>query len=185
MHSEFLLKEGYRTVCELTFLSSWFDYAFSFVGGSFGWRFPLAFQVVFAFIVVILLYDLPESPRWLFKKNCPQEAVEVLCRVFDEKEDSEFIQAEKHSINTALELESQESSASWMSLFQDDAVKTRRRILLAYAVMVFHQHLEFLLPADFTQIMDQATGINLVVFYVPCEYFALVARLATDKIQLH
>ncbi|KAH7136923.1 general substrate transporter [Dactylonectria estremocensis] len=129
----------------------WFDYALHFVGGSFAWRLPLAFQIIFAVVVVILLIDLPESPRWLFKSNRQEEAVQVLCRVFDESETSEFIQREKQSINTALELEAQESTSSWWSIFKEDSVKTRRRILLAYAVM----------------IMDQATGINLVVFYVP------------------
>ncbi|KAF7557712.1 hypothetical protein G7Z17_g434 [Cylindrodendrum hubeiense] len=131
--------------------SYWLDYALSFVGGSFAWRFPLAFQIIFAVAVVIMLIDLPESPRWLFKLNREQEAVEVLCRVFDEPENGEFIQGEKASISAALELEAQESSSSWFALFKDDTVKTRRRVLLAYAVM----------------IMDQATGINLVVFYVP------------------
>ncbi|KAF2021198.1 general substrate transporter [Aaosphaeria arxii CBS 175.79] len=139
----------------------WLDYGLSFVGGSLAWRFPLAFQILFAAIVMILLYDLPESPRWLFKRGEQQKAIDVLCRVFDETEDSEFIQAEKASINTALELESLENSSGFFSILKKDAVKTRRRVILAYAVM----------------IMDQATGINLVVFYVPS---ALVLNVGMD-----
>ncbi|EXA33093.1 hypothetical protein FOVG_15696 [Fusarium oxysporum f. sp. pisi HDV247] len=129
----------------------WFDYALHFVGGSFAWRFPLAFQIVFAAIVLVLLLDLPESPRWLYKAGRQRDATQALCRVFDQAEDSEFIRLEQESIAKALELESRESSNSWLSLFKNDAVKTRRRVLLAYAVM----------------ILDQATGINLVVFYIP------------------
>ncbi|KAG7425653.1 Sugar transporter STL1 [Fusarium oxysporum f. sp. raphani] len=129
----------------------WFDYALHFVGGSFAWRFPLAFQIVFAAIVLVLLLDLPESPRWLYKAGRQRDATQALCRVFDQAEDSEFIRLEQESIANALELESRESSNSWLSLFKNDAVKTRRRVLLAYTVM----------------ILDQATGINLVVFYIP------------------
>jgi MFS family permease len=127
-----------RFVAQLTteLQRSWFDYALHFVGGSFAWRFPLAFQIVFAAIVLVLLLDLPESPRWLYKAGRQRDATQALCRVFDQAEDSEFIRLEQESIAKALELESRESSNSWLSLFKNDAVKTRRRVLLAYAVMV-------------------------------------------------
>lgn len=115
---------------------SWLVYGTHFLGGSFSWRFPLAFQIIFAIIVTILLLDLPESPRWLYKTGRQQEAVQTLCRVFDKPLDSDFIVQEKDSINAALELEAQEKGPSWLSLFRDDAVKTRRRVILAYVVMV-------------------------------------------------
>lgn len=119
-------------------IDSWFDYALHFVGGAIAWRLPLAFQILFAIFVCILIINLPESPRWLVKSNRREDAVEVLCRVFDEAEDSQFVQEQMHAINTALELESFETKSSWLSIFRDDTVKTRRRVLLAYAVMVRH-----------------------------------------------
>jgi hypothetical protein len=35
----------------------------SFVDGPVSWRFPIAFQMFFAFIVIALIFGLPESPR--------------------------------------------------------------------------------------------------------------------------
>lgn len=44
-------------------ISNWMTYGFSFVGGPISWRFPLAFQLVFIFILFATVPWLPESPR--------------------------------------------------------------------------------------------------------------------------
>jgi hypothetical protein len=44
-------------------LSNWVNYGMSFVGGSIAWRFPLALQLVFCFILFATVPWLPESPR--------------------------------------------------------------------------------------------------------------------------
>lgn len=44
-------------------LSYWLDFGMSFASGPVSWRFPIAFQMVFAIIVIILIFGLPESPR--------------------------------------------------------------------------------------------------------------------------
>lgn len=44
-------------------LSNWVTYGFSFVGGSIAWRFPIAFQLIFIFILFGTVPWLPESPR--------------------------------------------------------------------------------------------------------------------------
>ncbi|MCJ1297571.1 hypothetical protein MMC08_000358 [Hypocenomyce scalaris] len=128
----------------------WFDYGMSFADGSISWRLPIAFQIVFAAIVMVLLLDLPESPRFLVKRNRHEDATQVLCRFFDEPESSESVMTERQSILDAIAIDAGEG-VTWMSLLKNDNVKTRRRTLLAFAVMS----------------LDQATGINLVVFYIP------------------
>jgi len=45
-------------------ISNWTTYGFSFVGGPMSWRFPLAFQFVFIFILFRTVPWLPESPRY-------------------------------------------------------------------------------------------------------------------------
>jgi MFS family permease len=45
-------------------ISYFFDYGMSYVGGPVAWRVPIACQVVFAFVVIFLVFGLPESPRW-------------------------------------------------------------------------------------------------------------------------
>lgn len=44
-------------------LVNWINYGLSFVEGSVAWRFPLAFQFVFIFILFGTVPWLPESPR--------------------------------------------------------------------------------------------------------------------------
>lgn len=45
-------------------ISYFFDYGMSYVGGPVAWRVPIACQVIFAFVVIFLVFGLPESPRW-------------------------------------------------------------------------------------------------------------------------
>lgn len=44
-------------------LSYWLDFGMSYASGPVAWRFPIAFQLVFAIIVTVLIFGLPESPR--------------------------------------------------------------------------------------------------------------------------
>ena len=51
-------------------LSYWIDFGMSFCSSSISWRFPIAFQIVFALIILAFVLELPESPRWLILKVC-------------------------------------------------------------------------------------------------------------------
>lgn len=51
-------------------ISYWLDFAFSFLDPNpVAWRFPIAFQIFFALVIVSLILELPESPRWLILKG--------------------------------------------------------------------------------------------------------------------
>lgn len=65
-------------------LSYWLDFGFSFLEPStVAWRFPIAFQIVFALIILAFILELPESPRWLIMKGKEEEALEVLGALSD------------------------------------------------------------------------------------------------------
>lgn len=124
----------------------------SYVGGPIAWRLPIAFQIVFALGVIVLVFALPESPRWLFNHGDEKEAMTVLCAVYDKEPTDPYIIQERTSILRALELErSAEQKASVWSMFKKDDVRTRYRVLLAWGM----------------QFMNQVGGINLVVYYIP------------------
>jgi len=46
-------------------LSYWTDYGMSHVKSEAQFRFPIAFQIVFAVVAAIAVFALPESPRWV------------------------------------------------------------------------------------------------------------------------
>lgn len=74
---------------------------------SFKWRFPLALQVLFPFILLLGSFWLPESPRWLVTKNRLPEAKSVLESLHGSKDDHQqtFAHAEFEQIVAQLELE--------------------------------------------------------------------------------
>lgn len=45
-------------------ISYWIDLGCSFIPNSAAWRFPIAFQIVLALIILLIIPRLPESPRW-------------------------------------------------------------------------------------------------------------------------
>ena len=110
------------------------------------WRTPIAIQLVFAIIVVFVVWGLPESPRWLYKRGRKDETLEVLCAVHDLPHDDEYIVTEMESIRMAVELEQQEGTESVFAVFKKDILQTRKRVMLAW----------------FGLFMNQLSGINLV-----------------------
>lgn len=73
-------------------LATWIDFGFYYAqSSSVGWRFPIAFQAIFAIIVVSLVRFLPESPRWLVKRDCSAEATDVMCKLDDLPADSTVV----------------------------------------------------------------------------------------------
>ncbi|KAB8218906.1 general substrate transporter [Aspergillus novoparasiticus] len=129
----------------------WFDFGMSFVGGPIAWRLPIAMQIVFAIFVIVLVFGLLESPRWLMNHGQEQEAMEVLCAVYNKEQDDEYIVNERRAILSAIELEDAVSKQSFWKIFRNDEVKTGQRVLLAWGI----------------QLMNQVGGINLVVYFVP------------------
>jgi sugar porter (SP) family MFS transporter len=129
----------------------WIDFGMSYCSGSIAWRLPISLQLVLSITVIILLFGLPESPRWLCKRGRDQEAIEVLCAVYDLAPDDPYVRSEMAAIRKAIDLERAEGASKIFGLFKSDRLKTRRRVGLAW----------------FGLFMNQLSGINLVVYYMP------------------
>ncbi|KAM6507967.1 hypothetical protein FSOLCH5_013167 [Fusarium solani] len=123
----------------------WFNFGMSFVGGPIAWRLPIALQALFAILVIILVFALPESPRWLFNHGREAEAIETLCAVYDMQPTDEFIQCERTAILQAIEAE------TGGTIFKRDKNRTGYRVFLAWLI----------------QLVNQVSGINMVVYYIP------------------
>ncbi|KAL1610619.1 hypothetical protein SLS60_002289 [Paraconiothyrium brasiliense] len=126
-------------------IAYWFDYGMSYTSGSKAWRLPIACQMIFAVFVIILVFGLPESPRYLYKHGRSEEALAILCDVYDATPDDPKIAKENGEILEALKVEQEHGEYKWSQLLKRDKVQTGRRVLLAYGM----------------QFMNQMGGINL------------------------
>lgn len=148
-------------------ISNWMNYGFTYAPNSeISWRFPLAFQIFFAFIVMFLVAFLPESPRWLILKDRLDEAAAIIARLRARPVDDQAVHAEVMVLheNVAHEAAEQKNTAIG-EIFHNGKQQTLRRILLGMG----------------TQFMQQIGGTNVVATYLPVvltRSFGMSERLA-------
>ena len=123
------------------------------------YRTPIGVQFVWAVILAVGLFILPESPRYFVKKGKLQEAAKALAYVRGQPIESEHIRAELAEIVANYEIEAAlipETSyvGSWLAVFKGSLSRGDspiRRTLLGTGL----------------QMMQQCTGINFVFYFGP------------------
>lgn len=93
-------------------LALWLDFGFSYAPGSVSWRVPLAISGILSIPTMIGILLLPESPRWLCKKNRKAEAREIMELLHPTDRDT--VQKELRDIEIAISLA---GKTSWKTLF--------------------------------------------------------------------
>lgn len=105
-----------------------------------GWRYMLASGTIPAFLFLLLLFLVPESPRWLTKKKRYRDALDILEKVNGKEKSAEIMQ----EIKTALTHETGNIS----EIFSPGP----RIALIVGAVLA---------------LFSQITGINAIIYYAP------------------
>lgn len=147
---------------------------------------PIACQIVFAVTVTILVFGIPESPRWLYYHGKSDEALAVLCDVWDASPEDDYVKKTNKDITDTIALEEQHGKYRFRDLLkvclaeptgharltkcvQRDRVQTGRRVLLAWGMQFMNQMGKFILCHRRTHahrlILRQAASIS---WYTTC-----------------
>lgn len=103
-----------------------------------GWRWMFGSEALPAFLLLVLLFFVPESPRWLTKQNRPDEALKILTRV----DGAAYAQNELLEIKDAISHE----SGSLVQLFAPGM-----KIVLVIGIVL--------------AVLQQITGINVFLYF--------------------
>ncbi|KAL7904433.1 putative sugar transporter STL1 [Trichoderma velutinum] len=133
-------------------IAYWIDFGFTRMDNQLSWRFPIAFQAIFAAASGLLLWLLPDTPRWYYARGRIDEGDAVLALLHDLPTDSEKVQQQKKEILASLALEAEdENKLDWKSLLFWDNTELRagRRIRISFLILS----------------IQQMMGINMLVYY--------------------
>ncbi|KAN0120675.1 general substrate transporter [Russula decolorans] len=100
------------------------------------WRAPILGQALGPLLQILLMWFVPESPRWLISKGSESKALRILARFhaigFDEHDP--FVRYEVAQIQSNLRMEQEiKKNASFATLFATPGNKKRMRIVLGIA----------------------------------------------------
>ncbi|THC99814.1 hypothetical protein EYZ11_000744 [Aspergillus tanneri] len=126
-----------------TAIAYWIDYGTHFGPQNLVWRFPIAFQVVFGFIIIVGMIYLPESPRYLIGHGKVEEGKSVLAALANTDIDHPHTQLEKDLVL--------------------DSLRAFRDLLTGGP----SQHLRRMLIGSSSQAFQQISGCNAVIYYLP------------------
>ncbi|KAJ6256418.1 hypothetical protein Dda_8919 [Drechslerella dactyloides] len=140
-----------------TLISYWLNYGVSDYPGSFSWRFPIAFQIVFGLMILVGMSILPDSPRWLLSCGRDKEGTEVIAALYGLPVDSHETLLHKRII-----LESIAAST--------DVTADGKAHVTPFSELVTNgrtQHFRRMLLGASSQLMQQIGGCNAVIYYFP------------------
>lgn len=142
--------------------SSSISYGSSFIDGNAAFRLPWGLQMIPAIFLFFGLMFLPESPRWLARKDRWEDCHRVLTLVHGKGNPNvPFVAREYEEIKAMCEFERNNADVSYVELLKPN--------------MIFRTHI-----GVFTQIWSQLTGMNVMMYYIV--YLFRMAGLESDTI---
>ncbi|GAB2227335.1 hypothetical protein Droror1_Dr00009153 [Drosera rotundifolia] len=132
------------------------------------WCWMLGVAAVPALVQFVLMLSLPESPRWLYRKDKVSQAEAILSRIYSTEQVEEEMNALKQSVENEI---AEEGEIGERDIF----TKVRK----ALGNKIFRRGLY----AGITvQVAQQFVGINTVMYYIPT--IVQLAGFASNKTAL-
>lgn len=147
-------------------ISYWIDFALFWADKSSAqWRVPIAIQIIFAVVMIVGIFFLPESPRWLAAQGREKECLAVICALEDKEYTDPAVQHTFLGIREAIAIEERKgfNRSPLREIFTQGPSQNFRRVALGVVVQCF----------------QQITGINLITYYATL----LFERLGLDDVK--
>jgi MFS family permease len=132
------------------------------------WRTPLGLCLVLSTVLLVALYFIPESPRFLLLKGKSEEAWEIVSKLHSDPADENqaYVKEEFFQMRTQLEFD-RTLDSSWMHLLKKPSYRKRA------------------LMACFVTFLSQSTAVLVAAAYVSVhlgDNFAKVVRNDANKV---
>lgn len=132
-----------------TFVAYWLDFGLSYVDSSVQWRFPVAFQILFAILIVVGALMLPESPRWFVMQGHDEQALHVIAQLNDSAPDAQDVLDDYNLIKSDIKSLEGAQASSWRVLFTGGKTQNFQRMMIGCS----------------GQFFQQFTGCNAAIYY--------------------
>ncbi|KAJ7075293.1 general substrate transporter [Mycena belliarum] len=116
-------------------VAAWTTFGTFKIGNSWSWRVPSALQALPSVLQVLLIWFIPESPRFLVSKGREVQALKTLAHYHaDGNEDDPLVRYEFEEIKSAIEFDrTVAANIGWTSFFSSAGNRKRVRIIVAIA----------------------------------------------------
>ncbi|GAA5921221.1 hypothetical protein JCM1841_001638 [Sporobolomyces salmonicolor] len=163
-----------------TAIAYWIDFGLSFVHSSFNWRFPIAFQILFAIGLMTGVHFLPESPRWLMHEGRHIDAQRVIAALSGDTYGSEATVVQTRLIMQSIEQSHQLGVVKKRNMFTNGPTQHFRRMLCGASSQIFQQiggcnSVIYFCPVIFEEYLNQSRQLSLILGGVNVTVYALAA----------
>ena len=133
--------------CVGTACAYWIDFGFTYATGQVVWRLPVAMQIIWSLLAVVLTYPNADSPRWYFLHNRPDEGKLVLQQIYGDN-----VLAEKVAVEIQTELKQEVGEKLRFSDFFVDKSETKAATRIRDGVILVG--------------VAYLMGINMIFYYM-------------------
>lgn len=129
----------YNTLWYLgSIIAAWTVYGTVKYNSNAAWRIPVALQALMPLAQFVLIWIVPESPRWLISKDRSEEAFQILAKYHaNGNTDDEFVRSELFEIRRTIKLEKMASHQNWDVFLRTPG--NRKRLLIIILTTFFSQ----------------------------------------------